>query len=149
MERKSEAALNALTAVLSPIADDFEGLEVVRNPEEELPVDEGHRAKIAVRDGTTGEPEISLSPVSYAYEHDAAIAVSLVKIGAGDADAEFTKIVKAISDRIDADQTLGGAVDWAELGALDTDEVDEAVMAGFKAAVIPITLYYTTDRALG
>lgn len=146
---KGETALEALKTLLSPMVSEFDGLSVVRNPENELPTDATERSKIAVRDGTTGDPEISLSPMSYEYEHEAAIALSVVKTGSGDADAIFATLVARIVELIDADQTLGGAVDWAQLGALNTDEVDENVMAGFKAAIIPVTLFYTTDRALG
>lgn len=146
---KSEDALNALATLLAPLMETSEGLFVVRNPDNELPTDEVERSKLVVRDGTTGEPEISLSPMSFAYEHQAALALSVAKIGSGDADSIFKDIVAGIADAIEANPTLGGKVDWVELGALDTDEIDENVMAGFKAAVIPITLYYTTDRALG
>jgi hypothetical protein len=146
---KSEDALEALKALLKPLEATFAGLSVVRNPENELPTDESERAKLAVRDGTTGEPEVSLSPMSYEYEHQAALALSVVKLARGDADALFASIVDAVCDLIDTDPTLGGTVDYAAIGGLDTDEVDENVMAGFKAAIVPITLYYTTDRALG
>jgi nucleoid-associated protein YgaU len=149
MATRSETALEALKALLMPLEASVSGLEVVRNPESELPVDGEARHKIAIRDGTTGEPEVSLSPVSYAYEHEAAIAVSTAKIGRADADAAFSALVAAIVDRIDGDQTLGGTVDWIMVGGLNTDEVDENVLAGFKAAIIPVTLYYTTDKALG
>ena len=147
--RKGEAALAALKAALDPVADDIAAGRVVRNPESELPVDETERWVLAIRDGGTGEPEVSLSPPTYEYEHEAALALTVVKIGADDADALFSAIVEKIAELIDADPTLGGAVDWSRLGTLDTDEVDQEVLAGFKAAILPVTLTYTTTSPLG
>lgn len=148
-ERKGEEALQALLAAVAPIGDEIEGGEICRNPETELPVDEDQRWKLVVRDGTTGDPEVSLSPPSYHYSHEAALAITVVKTGAGDADALFSEIVGAIVDALDDDQTLGGKVDWAEPGELNTDEADQDVLAGFKAAILPVTLYYTTSKPLG
>lgn len=147
--RKGEAALEALKAALDPLADGIAGGRVVRNPESELPASDSERWVLSIRDGTTGEPEVSLSPPAYEYEHEAALALTLVKIGADDADALFSALVESIAGLIDADPTLGGAVDWARLGTLDTDEVDQELLGGFKAAILPLTLTYTTTSPLG
>lgn len=147
--RKGEAALEALKVLLAPVADDISGGSVVRNPESELPADETERWVLSIRDGDTGEPEVSLSPPAYEYEHEAALALTVVKIGAADADTLFSSIVEKIGELLDADPTIGGAVDWAQLGTLNTDEVDQEVMAGFKAAIIPVRLLYTTTSPQG
>lgn len=147
--RKGEAALEGLKAALAPAADDIAAGRVVRNPESELPANETERWVLAIRDGVTGEPEVSLSPPAYEYEHEAALVLSVVKIGADDADALFSSLVERIAGLIDADPTLGGAVDWARLGTLDTDEVDQEVLAGFKAAILPVRLLYTTTTPQG
>jgi len=147
--RKGEAALEALKAILAPIDAEIPHGAVVRNPESELPANEDERWVLAIRDGDTGEPEEALSPPSYEYQHEAAIAITVVKLGADDADALFSSIVEKVSELIAADPTLGGAVDWASLGALNTDEVEQEVLAGFKAAILPVTLLYTTTSRLG
>lgn len=147
--RKGEAALEALKTQLLPVAVAISGGAVVRNPESELPANEDERWVLAIRDGDTGEPEVSLAPPAYEYEHEAALALTVVKVGAGDADALFSSIVEKVAELIDADPTIGGAVDWAQLGTLNTDEVDQEVLAGFKAAIIPVRLLYTTTSPQG
>lgn len=147
--RKGEAALNALLAALAPIAAEIDGGEICRNPETELPVSESERWKLVIRDGDTGEPEASLSPPTYEYQHEAALALTVVKAGKQDADTLFSCVVEKISTRIAAAPTLGGKVDYVQLGGLNTDEVDQDVLNGFKAAILPVTLYYTTTSPLG
>jgi len=147
--RKGEAALNALLAALAPITGEIAGGEICRNPETELPVSESERWNLVTRDGDPGEPEVSLSPPTYEYQHEAALALTVVKAGKQDADTLFSCVVEKISTRIAAAPTLGGKVDYVQLGGLNTDEVDQEVLAGFKAAILPVTLYYTTTSPLG
>lgn len=155
---KKEEALQALAALLAAVADDLTetlgGVAFARNPAEDMTFAQGDVAKIVLRDGSTGEPEVSLSPPAYEYEHVAQIAVAVIKEGAS-ADSAFDAIVDALAAALDpyadqaGDPTLGGAVDHAELGGLNTDEIDEALQRDFKAALIPVTLIYTTTRPLG
>ncbi len=152
---KKEDALNALAAVLEGIAEQLApGITVERNPADEIRFGLADRAKIVLRDGSTGDPTVSLSPPNYEYDHVAQIVVSVVKNGRN-VDAYFDQIVGAIAARLDpegdppGDVTLGGVVDNAVLGGLDTDEIDASMEADFKAAVIPVTLTYTTTSPLG
>ena len=155
---KKEAALQALSALLARIADDLTatlgGVAFARNPAEDMEFAPGDVAKIVLRDGATGEPEVSLSPPLYEYEHVAQLALAVIKEGAN-VDATFDAIVDAVASALDpyavpaGDPTLGGAVDHAELGGLNTDEIDETLQRDFKAALIPVTLIYTTTRPLG
>lgn len=155
---KKEDALEALSTLLARLAGDLTatlgGVAFARNPAEDLEFAHGDVAKIVLRDGATGEPEVSLSPPVYEYEHVAQLAIAVIKEGAN-VDATFDAIIEAVAAALDphavpaGDPTLAGVVDHAELGGLNTDEIDEALQRDFKAALIPVTLIYTTTRPLG
>lgn len=156
---KKEEALRALGALLAGVAEALSmslgPVAFARNPDEEVRFEPNDVGKIVLRDGTTGEPDVSLSPPAYEYEHTARIVIAVAKRGPVNADEAFDRIVDAIGASLDpeadppGDLTLGGVVDLAELGSLDTDEIDDALERDFKAAVIPARLTYVTTRPLG
>ncbi len=98
-----------------------------------------------LRDGTPGEPEVTLSPLRYHYQHRAEIEA--VVQGAS-RDAAFDSLCASIGAALAADRTLGGLCDWVEAEA--PEPVDMAVegAASLKAAVIPVILHYTTADPL-
>lgn len=61
---------------------------------------------IILRDGPPGEPEVTLSPVRYHYQHRAELEV-VVQAGSGRASA-FDGLIAAIGAAHKADRTLGG-----------------------------------------
>lgn len=98
-----------------------------------------------LRDGEPGEPEMTLSPVAYHYQHRAEIEAV---VQGADRDAAFDTLCGSIGAAIAADRTLGGLCDWIEAEA--PRPVDEPVegAASLKAVVIPVVLYYTTADPL-
>lgn len=100
---------------------------------------------LILRDGEPGEPEVTLSPLRYHYQHRAEIEA--VVQGAS-RDAAFDTLTASIGAVIVADHTLGGLCDWVEAEA--PRPVDLAVdgAASLKAAVIPIMLHYSTADPL-
>lgn len=100
---------------------------------------------LILRDGDPGEPEVSLSPLTYHYEHRAEIEA--VVQGAS-RDAAFDTLCASIGAAIATDRTLGGLCDWVE--AETPRPVDLAVhgAASLKAAVIPVILHYSTADPL-
>jgi hypothetical protein len=155
---KGNDALAALATLLGGVAEGRTACAFARNPAEEVTLSlvaaQGPRSIIVLRDGDTGEPDVTLSPPTYEYEHTASIELAVLK-GKDDTEAVFADIVAGIAALFDpqaedaADPTLGGVVDWCELGGLSTDEVDAALQRDFKAAIIPVTLTYTTTSPLG
>ena len=65
-----------------------------------------------LRDGEPGEPEVTLSPLRYHYQHRAEIEA--VVQGAA-RDAAFDTLCASISAALAADRTLGGLCDWIEV----------------------------------
>ena len=140
MSSTTEGALAGLLTVLQGIV----GPTVERNVD--VPVEIKAGGHIVLRDGDPGEPEVVLSPVTYHYEH---VAEAEVVVQADDAtrDTDFDTLLGQISTAINADRTLGGTVDYAEVGRpgdTDIEPIDGA--NGIKQGVVPITLTYgTTD----
>jgi len=95
--------------------------------------------------GEPGEPEVTLSPLRYHYQHRAEIEAAVQ--GAA-RDAAFDTLAASIGAAIATDRTLGGLCDWVEAEA--PRPVDLAVdgAASLKAAVIPVILHYSTADPL-
>ena len=100
---------------------------------------------LILRDGEPGEPEVTLSPLRYHYQHRAEIEAV---VQGATRDAAFDTICSSIGASIAADRTLGGLCDWVEAEA--PRPVDLAVdgAASLKAAVIPVVLHYSTADPL-
>jgi hypothetical protein len=101
---------------------------------------------LILRDGEPGEPEVTLSPFAYHYQHRAEI--ELVVQGT-DRNATFDMLAASIGAALAADRTLGGHCDWVEAEAPRQIDLPVEGAASLKAAVIPIILHYTTADPLG
>ncbi len=97
------------------------------------------------RDGEPGEPEVTLSPLRYYYQHRAEIEA--VVQGAA-RDSAFDTLCASIGDAIAADRTLGGLCDWVEAEAPRPVDLPVDGAASLKAAVIPVILHYSTADPL-
>jgi len=133
-----QALLTALTTV--PAAT------VLR--EDVLPERVSASGLIILRDGDPGAPEVMLSPLSYYYEHKAELEVIVQGKTAAARAAAFDTLVHDIGTVIAANRTLGGLCDWIEAAA--PKPVDLLIEGGeaLKAAIIDITLIYTTADPL-
>ncbi len=101
---------------------------------------------LILRDGEPGEPEVTLSPLRYHYQHRAELEV-VVQAGTGRASA-FDDLIAAIGAALEADQTLGGLCDWVEPEAPASADLPVEGAAALKAAVITVVLHYTTTGPL-
>ena len=101
---------------------------------------------IILRDGNPGEPEVTLSPLSYFYQHRAELEV-VIQAGSG-RDALFDALTADIGAALAADRTLGGLCDWVEAEAPEPVDLPIEGAAALKAAVIIIVLHYSTADPL-
>ena len=101
---------------------------------------------IILRDGKPGEPEVTLSPLTYFYEHRAELDV-VIQAGTG-RDALFDVLVGSIGMALAVDRTLGGLCDWVEAEAPEPVDLPIEGAAALKAAIITIVLHYATPDPL-
>ena len=101
---------------------------------------------LILRDGEPGEPEVTLSPLRYHYQHRAEIEAV---VQGADRDAAFDALCATIGTALAADRTLGGLCDWVEAEAPRPVDLPVEGAASLKAAVIPVVLHYTTADPLG
>ncbi|RDC67109.1 acyl-CoA transferase [Rhodovulum sp. 12E13] len=100
---------------------------------------------LILRDGEPGEPEVTLSPPRYHFQHRAEIEA--VAQGAERDDA-FDALCASIGAALADDRTLGGLCDWVEAEAPRPVDLPVEGAAGLKAATIAVVLHYTTDDPL-
>ena len=101
---------------------------------------------LILRDGEPGEPDVTLSPLRYHYQHRAEIEV--VVQGTNDRDATFDTLCVSIGAMITANRTLDGLCDWVEAEAPQPIDLPVEGAASMKAAVIPVILSYSTADPL-
>jgi len=100
-----------------------------------------------LRDGTPGEPGVTLSPLTYHFQHRSEL--EMIVQSATDRDALFDALVAQIGAVIAADRTLRGLCDWVEPEAAEPVDRPIEGAASLKAGIIPIVLHYATTDALG
>ena len=100
---------------------------------------------IILRDGQPGEPEVTLSPLRYHYQHRAEIEAV---VQGATRDAAFDTLCASIGAALAADRTLGGLCDWIEPEAPASIDLPIEGAAALKAAVITVVLHYTTPGPL-
>ncbi len=139
MPTTRETVLAALLARLQPLA-------ALTLRDEVLPERIPAAGLIILRDGQPGEPEVTLSPLRYHYQHRAELEV-VVHVPNGRASA-FVTLIAAIGTALETDRTLGGLSDWVEPEAPASVDLPIEGTAALKAAVITIVLHYTTTGPL-
>ena len=101
---------------------------------------------IILRDGQPGEPEVTLSPLRYHYQHGAELEV--VVQAAKERATAFDTLIAAIGTTLESDRTFGGLCDWVEAEAPASVDLPVEGAASLKAAVITLNLHYTTTGPL-
>ena len=139
MPSTRETILSALTAQLAARA----GAEVRRNAT--LPERVPTEGLLLLRDGEPGEPDVTLSPLAYHYQHRAEIEAV---VQGATRDAAFDALTASIGTALAADRTLGGLCDWVEAEAPRPVDLPVEGAASLKAAVIPVVLHYSTADPL-
>ncbi|CAN1577565.1 hypothetical protein MCELHM10_04159 [Paracoccaceae bacterium] len=100
---------------------------------------------LILREGEPGEPEVTLSPLRYHYQHKAEIEA--VVQGAA-RDTAFDTLCASIGGAIASDRTLAGLCDWVEAEAPRPIDLPVEGAASLKAAVISVVIHYSTADPL-
>ena len=142
MPSRREDILAALMAAL------VAGLSAAVRRNEPLPEKLPAGGLVMVRDGELGEPEILLSPLSYIWRHRAIVEAVVNGGTAASRDGALDGLLMAIGDTIASTPTLGGLVDWIEIGPASFETLAVEGAAPLKGATIPLTLHYATSSPL-
>ncbi|MEZ0468501.1 acyl-CoA transferase [Phaeobacter sp. SYSU ZJ3003] len=132
-----ETILSALHARLSTLP-----AAVLRG--EVLPERVPAEGLLILRDGDPGQPDVSMSPLAYHYEHDAEVEAVVQGL---DRDERLDKLCNDVGAVLAADRTLGGLCDWAEAKAPRTVDLPIEGAATLKAAIVTVKLHYTSLEA--
>ncbi|SEP02795.1 hypothetical protein SAMN04490248_12031 [Salinihabitans flavidus] len=138
MPTPRETILTALHARLSALPATALRGEVLP---ERVPAD----GLLILRDGSPGEPEVTLSPLAYHYQHRTEIEAV---VQGTERDSRFDALTAQIGAVIAADRTLGGLCDWVEPEAPEPVDLPVEGAASLKAAVIAVVLHYSTADPL-
>lgn len=143
MTSKREQALAGLFLCLK---DNVTGLSVLRN--EPLPTKVPADGLIILRDGDPGEPEVTLSPTRYHYQHRAEIEALVQHGDPAQRDTALDTLLETVAQALDGQTSLGGLVDYLHIETPDflSETVEGAPT--IKAAVVPIILEYSTSNPL-
>ena len=102
---------------------------------------------IILRDGQPGEPEVTLSPLRYHYQHRAELEV--IVQASGNRATAFDVLIASIGTALATDRTFGGLCDWVEAEAPASVDLPVDGAIALKAAVVTVVLHYTTADPLG
>lgn len=133
-------------AVLSALFEGLTELPALVRRNEVLPERIPPEGLLILRDGDPGEPEVTLSPLTYHFEHRAELEAILQGT---DRDMRFDALCQGIAALLAADRTLGGHCDWVEAEAPRPVDLPVDGAAPLKAAVIPVVLHYSAPDPLG
>lgn len=143
MSTTRETILKALLTELKTIS----GPTVLRG--DVLPERVPSGGLIILRDGNPGDPEVTMSPLAYYFEHRAEIEVIVQGKTPTARATAFDTLVANIATALGSDRTLGGLCDWTEAHAPEPADLPIEGGQALKAATIPVTLTYTTVDSLG
>lgn len=145
MTSKTEAVLLALEARLKTIATSTRRVLRDEGVPQEIPAD----GLVMLRDGDPGEPEELLGGQGpYLYAHEAEIDLFVQASDPFRRAGAFDALKVAVAAALDADPTLGGAVDALIYAAPAASEEGTEGMAGAKKGTIPVTLEYQSDSRI-
>ena len=142
MATPRETILQALLAALQNVP----GATILRS--DVLPERVPTGGIVILRDGDPGEPEVTLSPLRYHWQHRAEVEVIVQGKTPTVRDSAFDALAAAIGTALAADRTLGGLCDWSEPDAPQPVDLPIEGAQALKAAVIAVTLHYTTSDPL-
>ncbi len=138
-----ESAIGALFAVLGQLS-----LGVMTKRNASLPERLSEHAMAVLRDGEMGEPEVSLSPLIYHWQHQVAIEIFIADPDASERDKRMDGLLVELAALIEADRTLGGVIEYAEIGPPKFDELAPDGLSGIKACLLPVVLHYSSSGPL-
>lgn len=138
MASKREQVLAAVFAALQTVP----GATVRRN--EALPQVVPAGGLIIMRDGTPGEPDVTLNPRSEYYSH----AIDVEAFAHDNDSGALDDLLRSIDAALSADDSFGGLVEYLAIADVEVDAFAGDGAAPMLAARINVIVEYQTSRAL-
>ncbi|MET4683688.1 hypothetical protein [Brevundimonas faecalis] len=142
MASKREEVVQAVDAMLKAALPHAE-----HRRDQPLPKRPDPGGTVILHDGDPGEPEVTLSPLLYTYEHEIELEV-LGPIGSAARHELLDQMLQAIGERIETDRSLGGLAEWLEPGAPLTDDIVLDNAEPVRGAQLTILAVYSTPNPL-
>jgi hypothetical protein len=101
---------------------------------------------LTLLDGEPGEPEITLSPLTYTYTRRALVELAVAGPDEDQRIARVEALLLSLGKALDADPTLGGAVEWCTPEAPSVR--DDVIGGSVRVASVPVLLTYDTSGPL-
>lgn len=141
MASKREQVIDALVALIDAA---LPAAKVERNAAKPERIPPG--GLVIVRDGDPGEPEVSLSPLTYLYSHRIQLEIAAYESATLTREQVLDAMLGAIGAAVMANRTLGGLCDWIEAEAPVTDDIEAlGALPGRFADLAILAVYATTD----
>ena len=101
---------------------------------------------VNVDDGDPGDPDVTLNPTTWIYEHGLPVEVAANATRTVSAETRLDTMLQAIGTAVAADRTLGGLCDYLQVGAASTEPLTtEGAPVSRLAVVAIVAVYGTTD----
>jgi hypothetical protein len=142
MTSKREQVLSTLFTKLKIL--ESATVKVYRNMDKPQKVTTG--GIIILRDGSSDEPEVLLSPLTYIFEHNAQLEVMVQNPDSALRDSTLDALLANIGTVINNYRTLDGLAEWVEARTPEMDEEPIEGAASVKAATVQVMVrFFTTD----
>lgn len=135
-----------LDAVLAMVKAALPDAEVRRNNRKAQGVGPG--GSVIIHDGQPGDPDVTLCPLSYTYDHAVELDIAVHESVTDGREARLDEMMSAIGDAIAADRTLGGLCEWVEAHAPAPEDIEIAGAEPLRWAELTLTCVYTTTNPL-
>jgi hypothetical protein len=141
MTSRREEVLNAVKAL---IAAALPGAKVERNAAKPERIPAG--GLVIVRDGDPGDPEVTLSPLTYIYTHRIPVEIAVLAAAPLTREQTLDAALVAIGEAVEADRTVGGLCDFLEPEAPSTDDLEATgTVAGRWVDAVILATYATSN----
>jgi hypothetical protein len=98
---------------------------------------------VVLRDGETALTEPIMSPLRWHMEHDAQVEVMVAGATAAARATALDTLLAALAAGIAASRTLGGAVEYAQPGPAELEDIEYEGAAPLRAARFSVTLQFS------
>lgn len=138
---------SALAALAGTIAAALPSATVLRNAVDTVEAPAG--GLVILRDGTLGEPDVTLGVRHYSWQAEASLELYAVDPDEAVRRAALDALIAGAVTAIEGNRQLGGLVDWAEGYPTEISHEHTDSAPAVARGVVAVTLHYQTTTAQG